>query len=201
MPAVANAEDCLVMNPSVHTGYEDEYESQETEMLRPFSSQCVFLWALLMCVCVCLWLRMLTVAEVPEDDDREGQRRLRLPHFWGRQSLRELTAVHTCARSCRVSCFKRGLRWIEQTLCSLFSPLYCQVKLLFFKASTWGWSFWDYVPNTDSCTFIPDALHRVVLFPPPPPPSALFIYLPPHLIFSLLSLSFNKRKTVGDKHT
>lgn len=126
-------------------------------MLRSRSSQCVFvgcvsLWAV--CVCLCLWLRMLTAAEVPADDDREGQQRLRLP-ISGADRVSQCSQLFTPALApAACPALKRGLRRIEQAICSLFLPLYCRVKLVFFKASTWGWSFWDYVPNTDSSTFI-----------------------------------------------
>lgn len=159
----------------------------------------VCLWAV--CVSVCLWLRMLTAAEVPADDDREGQQRLRLP-ISGADRVSQRSQLFTPALApAACPALRRGLRRIEQAICSLFLPLYCRVKLVFFKASTWGWSFWDYVPNTDSSTFI---LHvspsRSAFFPPPPLTLVLFIYLP-HWTFFSLSLSFYNRKVVEDKHT
>lgn len=79
-----------------------------------------------------LWLKTPTMAEVPVDDDIKDQQRLRL-------AISGVSQLFTPELAPAVSpLLKRGLKWIEQALCSLFLPLYCQVKLLFFKASTWG---------------------------------------------------------------
>lgn len=108
--------------------YEDECDAEETETTSSCSSR--------VCLCGCrmcaLWLKTPTMAEVPVDDDIKDQQRLRL-------AISGVSQLFTPELAPVVSpLLKRGLKWIEQALCSLFLPLYCQVKLLFFKASTWG---------------------------------------------------------------
>lgn len=73
------------------------------------------------------------MAAVPEDDDREGQQRLRLPISGAVSSLR---AAHTCACFCRVSCFKERIETDRTSALLSFLPFYCRVKLVLFKAST-----------------------------------------------------------------
>lgn len=61
------------------------------------------------------------MAEVPEDDDREGQQRLRLPISGADRLSQLLTPVRAPAAT--RPALKRGLRRIEQALCSLFLSL------------------------------------------------------------------------------
>ncbi len=75
------------------------------------------------------------MAEVPVDDDREGQQRLRLPISGAErvsQRSQQFTPVLTAA-TCPA--LKKRLRWIEAVLCSPFLLFYCRLKLVFFKAS------------------------------------------------------------------
>lgn len=67
------------------------------------------------------------MAEFPEDDDREGQQRLRLPISGADRVPQLLTPVLAAAAAARPA-LKRGLRRIEQAICSLSLPFYYRVK-------------------------------------------------------------------------
>lgn len=70
------------------------------------------------------------MAVVPEDDDREGQQRLRLPISGADRVSEPLTPVLAPAVC---PALKRGLRRIEQALCSLSSPFTAGLNWCFLK--------------------------------------------------------------------
>lgn len=71
------------------------------------------------------------MAEVPADDDREGQQRLRL-RISGADRVSQRSQLFTPVLTpAACPALTRGLRRIEQALCSLFLPFYCRVKLVF----------------------------------------------------------------------
>lgn len=161
---------------AVQTGYLDEYEAEET--LSSGSSQRV-----------CSWLRTLTVAEVQADDDRKGQRRLRLA-ISGADSL---TAVHTWARCSCVSCFKEGIETDRTSaLLSFPSPFSAGLNCCFLKpALEVGASGIMPQPLTPLLSFM--CLHLVMLF------HLLCAFI--RLLHSTSFPFFYNRKQVDDKHT
>lgn len=133
--------------------YEDEYDAEETET----TSSCLSRVCLCGCRMCALWLKTPTMAEVPVDDDIKDQQRLRL-------AISGVSQLFTPELAPVVSpLLKRGLKWIEQALCSLFLPLYCQVKLLFLKPAL-GVRASGITPQH----FYPSFLYLVILLSSPP---------------------------------
>lgn len=102
----------------MRTLYEDECVAEDTQTPSVHSSVCVY------GLCKRLRLRTFTVSELPLDDDGEGHQRLRLAISGADRVLCAHGAFTPELTPAACPALKRGLKWIERALCSLFpSPL------------------------------------------------------------------------------